>query len=160
MITFDEKEFARAQELFAEVWARQKAEEAKAKEAENAPLRAEFNNEVPRDVVVIRYCDGMPYTDGDLILSDEAINLLKQVKAYEALGYTKNTLACYSPEFKRIFVKNSPNKQVISDNPVGVGRAGRAVVFTDIDENNRFGSIPTLGMTWDTKAKAYRISLL
>lgn len=160
MITFNETEFARAQELFAEVWARQKAEEAKAKEAENAPLRAEFNNEVPHDVVVIRYCDGMPFTDGDLTLPDEVIDVLKTVKSYESSGCIKNTIACYSPDLKRLFVKASPNKQVVSDNPLGAGRAGRAVVFTDIDKDNRFGSIPTLGMTWDRKAQCYKMSML
>lgn len=159
MITFNEAEFARAQELFAEVWARQKAEEAKVKEAENAPLRAEFNNEVPHDVVVIRHAEGF-WSVGNDAPSVDLVEVLDTIKAFEKLGYIKGTLMCYSPMLKRLYVKTSPNKQVVSDNPLGAGRAGRAVVFTDIDENERFGSIPTLGMTWDSKAKAYKISML
>jgi hypothetical protein len=159
MISFNETEFARAQELFAEVWARQKAEEAKAKEAENAPLRAEFNNEVPHDVVVIRHTEGY-WSIGDNAPDGNLVEVLDAIKAFEKLGYIKGTLICYSPMFKRLYVKTSPNKQVVSDNPLGTGRAGRAVVFTDIDERERFGSIPTLGMSWDSKAKAYKMSML
>ena len=150
MITFDEKTFfaEMSEAMNNEIVKRMQEMKVKQEmERKRNPLLKVFGNEVEADLAIIHH--------GENTGNERADSLINKIFALYENGYVKEPCIAWSRFSSRLYVKASSNNAVLSHTPLGSGINGRSVVFTDKDAENKFSSIPCLGLEYDRKSKTF-----